>query len=291
MSNRHTTLEEWILQRDKQPSLINDTSSKIKKDFSVALQAEAVFRQINLWKEALISRGQYSFCITDFRRLANEFILVFSEDVYAYAFQSLSHEAISKYADSYPALKQRIPDPTAADPSLTQWAEQWLVRPHFRSYKQRLKELSSAEQSFLQTFIAARLQEHVHHPPSRRTFFELTAYHRMWEEGIGAWERSSADPMQFSREEKRFFSALIANDPERALPVCLQITEQLIEKRQTDAYQNALNWVSAVKSFTERDYFESWLALLRRKYRSLRSFIQELDNVDFLAKHNNDNTK
>lgn len=290
MSNKQesppVSIDQWSSNVSLQARLTAETSLAIKQGYSAEEQAAALFEYVFAWKEQLIHRHAYALQRESFCRLVDELILLFPCDIYRHLFHRFSLEEINTLRHDFSSLDECLNslEDMPAIPSgetMDEWAGKWLARPHFTMYKSRIESLPQEDRRELQHFIFSRLERHVYHLPSRRTFFQLVIYHGQWEKGLAVWQETAPDPLKLTREERSFFQSLAEFKPNAALPAFIQLIEQLIEKKQLPAYESAVRWLASLHKISEETYFHAYITLLKQKYKAYRSFIQELEKRGF----------
>ncbi|GEM_PF-1146428 len=79
--------------------------------------------------------------------------------------------------------------------------------------------------------------------------------------------------------------ALSPNHPEQALPVYRTLVRSAVEQANSSGYRNAVGWLRSAKAVHQRlgdlEGFSAYLGQLRASYKAKRSFIAQLDKLNF----------
>ncbi|WP_416151295.1 hypothetical protein ACM26V_10100 [Salipaludibacillus sp. HK11] len=238
----------------------------------------------NKLRNQLVIKGHYSFRKKEIENLLYDMLKQCPQGTLTSIHENDTfHELITKAEQDFSHLKQlkqidlNLPDTRSNDA----WLNQWLTRPHFSKYKNYYYQLSSElEKEKVQNQVIENLFQLQAHPPTRRTFFQIIAFHKSFEHAINAWLYYPQDPLTLSREEQDVIKTIAEERSDLAIPLYMQWIEVLIEKKTSSHYQKAIFLIKELnklmKQTGRQEEFTSFLLLLKKKYRRYVAFYEEL---------------
>lgn len=168
--------------------------------------------------------------------------------------------------------------------SIEAWARMWLTRPHFTKYKAYFNQLSTIQtKQSLKHIVMTELVQQQHHPPTRRTLFQILGFHKEFETALTLWKQTHNELFPMSFEEKQLLDTIAEEETELIIPFYIHGIEQLIEKKSSSTYKLAFSLLSELYHYMlklkKEEQFTLFITLLSKKYKRYTAFHEELTSL------------
>lgn len=160
----------------------------------------------------------------------------------------------------------------------------WLNQPNFKTYKSRVSKSTEIEKQKALQFILPKLKRELYRPQTEATYYQIITEENLFEEGIHSLLTSNKDVTIMSPEIEKLLTKINMKHPELLLPFYHQLVERLVQKKSRVHYEEATYFIKRLKPIYEKinmpQTFDTYLKGLKKRFKTFRAFIQELNNID-----------
>lgn len=160
----------------------------------------------------------------------------------------------------------------------------WLKQPNFKTYRSRISKSTEAEKQRALQFILPKLKRELYRPQTESTYYQIITEEKLFEEGIHSLLTSNKDVTFMSPEIEKLLTKISVKQPELLLPFYHQLVERLVQKKSRVHYEEATYFINRLKPIYEKinmpQIFDTYLKGLKKRFKTFRAFIQELNKID-----------
>ncbi|UTR15399.1 hypothetical protein MM221_02055 [Salipaludibacillus sp. LMS25] len=239
-------------------------------------------------RSCLVKQGFYSFRKKETENMLRSFLEQFNQDLLTNDIKDNQYADVlqecQRFFSSVFMPYTKLNDQAENVESIEAWARMWLTRPHFTKYKAYFNQLSTIQtKQSLKHIVMTELVQQQHHPPTRRTLFQILGFHKEFETALTLWKQTHNELFPMSFEEKQLLDTIAEEETELIIPFYIHGIEQLIEKKSSSTYKLAFSLLSELYHYMlklkKEEQFTLFITLLSKKYKRYTAFHEELTSL------------